>query len=40
MTYSNTQPCEMHLNVHNSKIKISMMHNVKIGATLREVYAF
>ena len=30
----------MHLNVHNSKIKISMMHNVKIGATLREVYAF
>ena len=40
MTYSNTQTCEMHLNAHNAKIKINMMHNVKIGATLREVYAF
>ena len=30
----------MHLNAHNANIKINMMHNVKIGATLREVYAF
>ena len=37
MTYnfSNTHTCEMHLNAHNAKIKISMMHNVEIGATLR-----